>query len=572
MLRCITANAFGRKGNTGTFKDYFTSLELLKHRPRAGTLTNSLRLTTLKPNGDLRTAPNVHATQFSTSTVNARVADTRTVLKSTIYPTVEPVLPLWINGEKVQATSGKTFVNLNPAKNEALCQVQQASQGDVNDAVNAAHEAFQTWGKMKGSERGRILQRAGKILRERHEELAKIEVMDTGKPIQEARADIVSVAESLEFFAGVAPTLHGHHYDLGSSFALTRREPLGVCGAIGAWNYPLQIACWKSAPALACGNTMVYKPSELTPLSALKLAEIYKEAGLPPGVFNVVQGDGQVGSAMTTHPKIRKISITGSAASGKRVMAGAAPTLKHVTLELGGKSPLIIFDDANIEDAVSACLLANFYNQGEVCSNGTRVFIQAGIHDELVSRIAERTRNLKIGDPTNPKTQVGSLISRAHMEKVLSYIDVGKKGGAKLICGGERAVGTRELDQGNYVLPTVFANCKDDMRICVEEIFGPVMSVLKFTDEQEVIRRANDTEFGLGAGIFTNDLTRAHRMSAALEAGTVWINHYNLSPAEVPFGGYKGSGIGRENSTYCIEHFTQIKTVYVNLDGVESSL
>lgn len=495
------------------------------------------------------------------------------MLQTDVYPKVDAEIKLWINGRAVPSSTGETFENVDPARNEVLCKVHQASPSDVDKAVSAAAEAFKTWSKMKPVERGRILHRAATLLKERNEELSKLEVLDTGKPIQEALvADIASGADCLEYFAGVAPTLHGHHYDFGSSFSVTRREPLGVCGAVGAWNYPMQIACWKSAPALACGNTVVYKPSEATPLTAMKLAEIYKEAGLPDGVFNIVNGDGRVGAALTAHPNIKKMSLTGSVETGKRIMAGSADTLKHITLELGGKSPLIIFDDADIDDAVSACLLANFYTQGEICSNGTRVFIQSGIHDQVVAKLVERANKLVIGDPRKPETQVGSLISRKHMEKVLSYIEIGKKSGARLACGGGRLTGSEVYDRGNFVKPTIFVDCKDDMRLCSEEIFGPVMSVLRFNDEAEVVARANNTNFGLGAGVFTKNLRRAHRVSAELQAGTVWVNNYNLTPVEVPFGGYKQSGIGRENGLAAIEHYSQLKTVYFEMDGVESSL
>ncbi|KAL1914773.1 uncharacterized protein VTP21DRAFT_8031 [Calcarisporiella thermophila] len=487
-------------------------------------------------------------------------------------PPFAPIRP-WINGQFVDATSGKSFPNLNPANNEVICEIQQSSDNDVENAVRAASLAFKTWSKMKGADRGRILYRAAQLLRERLEELAKLEVIDTGKPIQEALdVDIISGAECLEYFAGVAPTLHGHHYDLGESFAYTRREPLGVCAAIGAWNYPIQIACWKAAPALACGNTMVYKPSEVTPMTAMKLAEIFKEAGLPDGVFNVVPGDGHVGKLLTSHPKIRKVSLTGSVPTGKRIMEASAPTLKHITLELGGKSPFIVFEDADLDNAVSACMLSNFYTQGEICSNGTRVFVHENVHEQFLSKIIPRVKNLVIGDPMDPKTQVGALISKPHMEKVLSYIEIGKQAGAKLLIGGNRYTGNPRLTNGNFVEPTIFAEVTDDMKICQEEIFGPVMCVLKFKNEEEVIERANNTKYGLAAGVFTRDLSRGHRVVARLESGTCWINNYNITPIEMPFGGYKESGFGRENSLAAIEHYTQLKTVYVELGNVVSTL
>jgi betaine-aldehyde dehydrogenase len=424
---------------------------------------------------------------------------------------------------------------------------------------------------MTGAERGRILNKAVRILRDRNDELARLEVLDTGKPIQEAAAvDVLSGADAIEYFAGLAASLHGHHYDIGTSFAYTRREPLGVCAGIGAWNYPIQIACWKSAPALACGNAMIFKPAELTPLTALELAEIYSEAGLPDGVFNVVLGDAATGELLTSHPGIAKVSLTGEVGTGKKVMAAAAASLKHVTLELGGKSPFIVFDDADLDNAVSAALMANFYTQGEVCSNGTRVFVHESVHDDFVARLKVRTEKMRIGDPLDPETQVGALISEEHMNKVLRYVDAGKRSGARLVTGGERAT-SGSLASGWFVEPTIFDACTDDMEIVTDEIFGPVMAVLVFSDEAEVVERANATRFGLAAGVFTTDLQRAHRVVAELEAGTIWVNNYNLTPVEVPFGGYKQSGIGRENSLVTLEHYTQLKSVYVEMGDVEGS-
>ncbi len=475
---------------------------------------------------------------------------------------------LFIHGQHVDATSGETFESINPATGEVLATVHQASDADVDAAVRSAREGFTTWSAMTGAERGRILNRAAGLLREKNDELARLEVLDTGKPISEASVvDVISGAECLEYFAGVAPTITGEHIDLGANFAYTRREPLGITAGIGAWNYPLQIACWKSAPSLACGNAMVFKPAELTPVTALALAEIYLEAGVPPGVFNVVQGDARVGQALTGHPDIAKVSLTGEVGTGKKVMAAAAKTLKHVTLELGGKSPLIVFEDADLDDAVSAALLANFYTQGEVCSNGTRVFVHASLHADFIGRLQTRAEKMKIGDPLDPETHVGALISRDHMEKVLTYIQMGKDAGARLVCGGRRPAG---LERGFFVEPTVFDGCTDDMSIVQDEIFGPVMTVLTFESEDEVVARANDTPFGLAAGIFTNDLGRAHRVAAAIEAGTIWINTYNITPIEMPFGGVKQSGLGRENSLAAIDHYTQRKAVYVETGHVEA--
>ena len=472
-------------------------------------------------------------------------------------------LRLFIHGRLVDATSNETFDNINPATGEVISRVQVASKSDVDSAVESAREGFAAWSRMTGAQRGRILMNAVGLLRARNDKLARLEVLDTGKPIAEAAAvDVASGADAIEYFAGAAPTLHGDHYDLGASFAYTRREPLGVCAGIGAWNYPIQIACWKSGPALACGNAMVFKPAHLTPTTAVKLAEIYTEAGVPDGVFNVVNGAGSVGAALSAHSGIAKVSLTGSVATGKRVMAAAAETLKKVTMELGGKSPLIIFADADLDNAVSAAILGNFYTQGEVCTNCTRVFVEEPLLAAFLTKVKERCGKMRIGDPLNPGTHIGALISREHMDKVLTYIETGKREGAKLMIGGNR-VTDGKLGKGCFVEPTVFAGCTDDMTIVKEEIFGPVMSVLTFKTEDEVVERANATEFGLSAGVFTKDIQRAHRVIAQLEAGTCWINNYNITPIEMPFGGNKQSGIGRENSLAAIEHYTQLKSVYV---------
>ena len=484
--------------------------------------------------------------------------------------TISDVQRLHIGGQAVDARSGETFETINPATGQPLARVQVAGPEDVDRAVGAAQDAFGPWSALTGAARGRILRRAADLLRARRDELARLEVQDTGKPIAEAIVvDVDSGADCIEYFAGQAAGLHGEHIDLGrNAFGYTRREPLGVCAGIGAWNYPLQIACWKSAPALACGNTMVFKPSELTPLSALRLAEIYGEAGLPAGVFNVVQGAAETGRALVRHPGVAKVSLTGEVGTGKRVMADAAGTLKQVSLELGGKSPLIVFADADLDNAVKAAMMANFYTQGEVCSNGTRVFVERAIHNQFIDALVARTERMKVGDPLDPATDVGALISAEHRAKVESYIAAGKEAGARLLCGGTRPEDPA-LAGGYFLTPAIFDRCSDAMSIVREEIFGPVMAVLTFEGEGEAIRRANDTPFGLSAGVFTRDLARAHRVIARLQAGTCWINNYNITPIELPFGGYKQSGIGRENGRAAIEHYTQLKSVYVELGDVE---
>lgn len=469
------------------------------------------------------------------------------------------------------AHGAATFSSINPATGEVLAHIRIDGAAQVDAAVARAQQAQVMWAATPGAARGRVLRRAAEMLRARNDELALLETRDTGKPIQETTVvDVVSGAECLEYFASLAASLAGEHIDLGpQAFGYTRREPLGVVAGIGAWNYPLQIACWKSAPALACGNAMIFKPAELTPLSAVKLLEVFTAAGLPEGVFQIVQGGADTGRLLSRHPGISKVSLTGEVGTGKAVMADAAASLKYVTLELGGKSPLIVFDDAKLENAVAGALIGNFYSAGEVCSNGTRVFVQRRIKAAFLERLRARTSALIIGDPLDPRTQVGALISEVHMQRVLAYIARGRAEGAQLLVGGER-VTAGDLANGFFVAPAVFDACHDDMTIVREEIFGPVMSVLEFDDEEEVIERANATEFGLAAAVFTNDLTRAHRVIARLQAGTCWINHYNITPIELPFGGVKMSGLGRENGRAAIEHYTQLKSVYVALGDVES--
>ncbi|RAU36813.1 betaine-aldehyde dehydrogenase [Pseudomonas sp. RIT411] len=480
---------------------------------------------------------------------------------------------LYIGGRYVAATGGATFETLNPATGEVLATVQSASRADVDKAVAAAAAGQKVWAAMTAMQRSRILRKAVDILRERNDELALLETLDTGKALSETQAvDIVTGADVLEYYAGLVPALEGEQIPLReTSFVYTRREPLGVVAGIGAWNYPIQIALWKSAPALAAGNAMIFKPSEVTPLTALKLAEIYTEAGLPAGVFNVVNGVGpEVGVALTEHPGIEKISFTGGVATGKKVMASAAgSTLKEVTMELGGKSPLIVCDDADLERAADIAVMANFFSSGQVCTNGTRVFVPQALKADFEAKVVERVKRIKLGDPLAAETNFGPLVSIPHMEKVLGYIAQGQAEGARLLIGGER-VTQGELAKGNFVAPTVFTDCRDDMAIAREEIFGPVMSILAYADEDEVVRRANDTEYGLAAGVVTRDLARAHRLIHRLEAGICWINTWGESPAEMPVGGYKHSGVGRENGLTTLGHYTRIKSVQVELGDYAS--
>jgi betaine-aldehyde dehydrogenase len=464
----------------------------------------------------------------------------------------------------------REIVPCNPATGEELARIAVTDDAGLEAAVARARAAQPGWAALPPRERGRILHRAAAILRDRNLDLARLETLNTGKPVQETEAvDVLSGADCLEYYAGVAATIAGQHLDLGAeAFGYTRREPLGVVAGIGAWNYPLQIACWKAAPALACGNAMIFKPAEQTPLTAVALEEVFRDAGLPDGVFQVVQGYGPLGRALVAHKDIAKVSLTGSVPTGRAVMAAAAPGLKAVTLELGGKSPLIVFADAALDNAVSGAMLANFYSTGQVCSNGTRVLVHRSVLSDFLDRLAARTARLVVGDPLDPATQIGPLVSETQMNIVLGHIDRARREGVRLLTGGKRLTG-EGYAQGWFVAPTIFVAEDDRASIVRDEVFGPVMTVLPFDDEEEVIARANATEFGLAAGVFTADLTRAHRVIARLEAGTCWINQYNVTPIELPFGGYKASGLGRENGLAAIEHYTRLKSVYVAMADID---
>ncbi|MDO6584007.1 betaine-aldehyde dehydrogenase [Salipiger sp. 1_MG-2023] len=479
----------------------------------------------------------------------------------------QPTASHYVNGAYLEDTSGTPIPVIYPATGEVIATVYAATPAVIDAALAAAEAAQKLWAKVSPRERGRVLTRAAQIMRERNHDLSVLETRDTGKPLQETLvADATSGADALEYFGGIAAGLTGEHIPLGEDWVYTIREALGVCVGIGAWNYPTQIACWKGAPALACGNAMVFKPSETTPLCALKIAEILTEAGAPAGLFNVVQGMGEVGSALVTDPRVAKVSLTGSVPTGRKVYAAAAEQMKHVTMELGGKSPLVIFDDADLDNAVSGAINGNFYSSGQVCSNGTRVFVQKGIKEAFLARLSERLQNAVIGDPLDEATSFGPMVSERQMQIVQGYIAKGRAEGARLISGGGRV----ERD-GFFLEPTVFADVTDDMTIAREEIFGPVMAVLDFDTEAEAIARANATEFGLSAGVFTRDLSRAHRVIGQLRAGSCFINSYNDAPVEAPFGGVKASGVGRENSKAALDHWSQLKSVYVRMGDVEAA-
>ncbi len=475
----------------------------------------------------------------------------------------QPQASHFINGDWMEDSDGAVIEVINPANGEVIASLHEATPAVLEAALASAAAAQADWAARKPVERGRILRRAADLIREYGDSLARLETLDTGKPLQETLvADWPSGADALEYFGGLAPTVTGETIPLGGDFAYTLREPLGVCVGIGAWNYPSQIACWKSAPALAMGNAMLFKPSEVTPLGALQLAEIFIEAGLPAGLFNVVQGRGGVGASLVTDARVAKVSLTGSVPTGRKVYAAAAEGIRNVTMELGGKSPLIIFDDADLDSAVGAAMMANFYSSGQVCSNGTRVFVQKGIKPAFLAQLKARAEKIVLGDPMEMTTQMGPLVSMAQVSKVMGYVEGAVAQGARLVTGGAVA--------GMFVEPTVFAEVTDDMVLACEEVFGPVMAVLDFESEEEVVTRANNTDFGLAAGVFTADLTRAHRVIGALQAGTCWINTYNLTPVEMPFGGSKLSGVGRENGKAALEYYSQIKSVYVGMGPVEA--
>ena len=452
-----------------------------------------------------------------------------------------------------------------PATGEVIARIEPADQTILDQAVEVAAAAQREWGARSGSDRAAILQKAAYGLRAHNDALSRLEVRDVGKSFAEAvSADVPSGADAMAFFASMAMTEAGDMHRYADAIAYCERVPLGVCAGIGAWNYPVQIACWKAAPALAAGNAFILKPSELTPLTAHLVAEILADAGLPEGLFQILHGDYQMGRAICAHPGIAKISLTGGVETGRLIMAQSAETLKKVTLELGGKSPLIVFADADFDLAVETALAANFYTAGEVCSNATRVYVEEAIAADFEAALIEGARALRVGDPMADDVQMGALISEPHLNKVLDYIAIGTAEGAKVATGGKR-LHPQGFESGYFMEPTILTQCRDDMRVVREEIFGPVMSVLTFSDEQEAITRANATQFGLGAGLITRDLTRAHRVAGQLESGNVWVNTYNLLPPGLPFGGIKQSGFGRENSAYSLDAYSEIKTTYIQL-------
>ena len=475
---------------------------------------------------------------------------------------------LLIDNQWRESSSGKTMDVVNPATEEVIAQVASAGKDDVDAAVAAARAALNgPWGKMSARERGRLVSRLADRLLERVDEIARLETLHNGKPISESRnIEIPAAAECLEYFAGWADKVMGETIPVkGNYLAYTLREPIGVVAAIVPWNFPLLLAAWKVAPALACGNTVVLKPASQTPLTALALGEIAVEVGLPPGVLNVITGPGSsVGQAIVEHPGVDKIAFTGDTATGKAIMKSAADTLKRITLELGGKSPNIVLPDADMEAAIRGATVGIFYGKGEVCAAGSRLLVDKSIKDEFMEKLAGRAKKMTAGDPMDPKTRFGALASKKQLETVLRYVETAKKEGAELVAGGARAdIGT---GKGYFVQPTVFDKVTPEMTIAREEIFGPVLATIEFADLDEAIARANDSQYGLAAAVWTRDIKKAHYVARKLQAGTVWVNTYNVYDTAAPFGGYKASGFGREMSSHALEHYTQVKTVWVDLN------
>jgi aldehyde dehydrogenase (NAD+) len=474
---------------------------------------------------------------------------------------------LLIDGQWVDGS--KHFESINPATEEVLTQVTLASPADVDRAVQAARRAFEDrngpWRKLSASQRGRLLWKLADLIESNIDELSELETLDNGKPIFESRqVDMPMVVDVLRYYAGLATKIQGETVNTcETAFTYTLREPIGVVGLIVPWNFPLLLASWKLGPALASGNTLVLKPAEQTPLTTLKLGELSIEAGFPAGVINIVTGGPETGKAIVAHPGVDKIAFTGSTAVGKEIMRGAADTLKRVTLELGGKSPNIVFSDADIDGAVKGAINGIFYGKGEVCNAGSRLFLESKLKDEFTEKLVARARKMLPADPLDPKTRLGAIVSQEQMKTVLGYIEAGKSEGAKVVAGGNRV--SANGGKGFFIEPTIFDDVKNDMKIAQEEIFGPVLSVLTFDDIDEMIDRANNSPYGLAAAVWTRNVKKAHTVSRRLKAGTVWINTYGLMDAALPFGGYKSSGFGRELGAHALEHYTELKTVWLNM-------
>jgi betaine-aldehyde dehydrogenase len=478
---------------------------------------------------------------------------------------------LFIDGQFVDAESGKTFNSPNPATGETFAEVAEADKADIDKAVAAARKAFEgKWSKMSARDRGRLLYKLSQLIERDTAQLAELETSDNGKPIKESTyIDIPSVVENFEYFAGWATKIEGETIPVpGQMFNYTLREPVGVCGQIIPWNFPLLMAAWKLAPALAAGNTVVLKPAEQTPVTAMEFAKLVQEAGFPEGVVNVVPGYGETaGAALASHKGIDKIAFTGSTEIGKVIAKAAADNLTRVSLELGGKAPNIIFADADLDQAVNGAMMGIFFNQGQVCCAGSRLFVEEKIKEEFLGRFKEKADRIKVGDPMDKATLMGPQVSAEQLNKIKSYVGIARDEGATVFAGGETPQLDPQFQNGYFFQPTIFSDVNNSMRVAQEEIFGPVTSVISFDNDEELIRQANETIYGLSAGIWTRDITRAHRFAKAVKAGVVWINTYNMFNAASPFGGYKQSGYGREMGKHALEMYTQVKSVWVDLSG-----
>lgn len=476
---------------------------------------------------------------------------------------------LFIDGQWLDAESGRTFTTPNPATGEPLAEVAEGDKADIDKAVAAARRAYEgKWSSMSARERGRLLYKLSQLIEAKSQELAELETADNGKPIRESSyVDLPQVVENFEYFAGWATKIEGETIPVpGKMFNYTLREPIGVCGQIIPWNFPLLMAAWKLAPALAAGNTVVLKPAEQTPVNAMELAKLIQEAGFPDGVVNVVPGYGETaGAALAAHPDINKIAFTGSTEVGKIIARAAADNLTKVSLELGGKAPNIVFADADIEQAVNGAMMGIFFNQGQVCCAGSRLFVEARVKDQFLERLKEKSSKIKVGDPMDNGTMMGPQVSQEQLDRIKGYMDIGRGEGASVYWGGEPPELADNFKNGYFFQPTILTDVKNDMRIAQEEIFGPVVSVLSFENEKDLVKQANDTIYGLSAGLWTRDIGRAHRFAREVKAGVVWINTYNMFNAASPFGGYKQSGYGREMGKHALELYTQIKSVWVDL-------